>query len=508
MRYRLYLIDRYRSLIGYTGVLLAIIGVVFIVPLLTLVFYPQEVRYAPAFLSAGLPLIIIGMALWYKLAPKQEGSFSPTIHEGMVVVLVVWVVAVTIGAVPFMLISDLTFTQGAFESISGWTTTGLSVVDVESAPRVVLLYRSLIQLAGGAGFAIIALSALAGPAGAGLSAAEGRGDQLAPHVRHSAAIVLRIYAAYNVIGIVALRLAGMTWFDAVNHTFTALATGGFSTRAASIGYFNNPLIEAIVIVLMLLGALNFLTAYTLFRGNFRAFRRNGEIRLQVALFLIVIPLLLVLTTAAIYDNIDTSLRVAVFESVSALSGTGFTTVGYANWNSFGLFMLVILMTIGGGSGSTAGGIKLNRVYVMVKAIRWEWRRAFLPQHTVNEPSIWEGENRSFISDQLIRRVTLYVFFYIAVLFIGTAMIAAHGYSIGDSLFEFASSLGTTGLSVGVTTPDAPPTLLWGMSLGMFLARLEFFAVMIGVTKLFVDGRVLLTKPETPDRTVKVREDQA
>ena len=506
MRYRRYLLDRYRSIVGYTGVLLAIIGGVFLAPLCVLPFYPEEVHYAPAFLITGSPLVILGIMLWHRLAPKREGSFSPTIHEGMVVVFVVWIIAVTFGAFPLMLISDLNFTQGVFESISGWTTTGLSVVNVEESPRIILLYRSLIQLAGGAGFAIIALSALAGPAGAGLSAAEGRGDQLAPHVRRSATIVLRMYLAYNIIGIIALRLAGMDWFDSVNHTFTALATGGFSTRTASIGYFNDPLIEAIIVVLMLLGALNFLTAYTLFRGHFRAVRSNGEIRLQVGLLLLVIPLLVLLTTTSVYSHFGTSLRVAVFESVSALSGTGFTTVGYSAWNSFGLFILIILMTIGGGSGSTAGGIKLNRVYVMIKAVRWEWRRAFLPQHTVNEPSIWEGENRGFISDQLIRRVTLYGFVYVSVLFIGTAMIAAHGYSIGDSLFEFASALGTTGLSIGVTTPDSPSSLLWGMSIGMFMARLEFFVVIIGLTKLFIDGRILLTQPEKPDRAVNIRKD--
>jgi trk system potassium uptake protein TrkH len=134
-----------------------------------------------------------------------------------------------------MAIGGLNFTQAVFESTSGWTTTGLSVVDVSVAPRLVLLYRSLMQLAGGAGLAVIMLSALAGPAGTGLSAAEGRADQLVPNVRRSAKLVVTIYSGYVIFGGVALNLAGMGWFDALNHAFAAISTGGFSTRAESIG---------------------------------------------------------------------------------------------------------------------------------------------------------------------------------------------------------------------------------------------------------------------------------
>lgn len=498
MRYQSYLKDRYQAIAAYSGAIFVVIGALFLVPLSVIPFYPEEAQYAGGFLLTSALLMVPGLILWRRF--RVDSSLSLTVQEGMVIVVLVWSIVALVGALPFMLILGLNFTQGVFESTSGWTTTGLSVVDVTTAPRIVLFYRSFIQLAGGAGFAIIALSAVTGPVGAGLSLAEGRGDLLAPHVRESTKIVLRIYIAYMIFGIVALYLAGMGWFDAINHAFTALATGGFSTRPESIGYWNDPIIEGVVILLMLLGALNFLTAYTLFRGKFTAVVKNGELRLQTVVLLSCILFLLVLTTTQIYPEFTKALRTAIFEAASALSGTGFSTVSYSLWNEFSWLILIGLMTVGGGSGSTAGGLKQFRVYLLYKATFWEYRKAFMPQHSVNEPAFWQGEQRSFLSDELVRRVALYVFLYLLALFIGTAMVAAHGYALSESLFEFASSLGTVGLSVGVTQPDAPASLMWVQIVGMFLGRLEFFAVIIGLSKLILDARTMVILKSSQERT--------
>jgi trk system potassium uptake protein len=485
MRYRAFLQQRYRALFGYIGEILMIVGGLLLVPLIVIPFYPEEAEYAGGFLLAGLPVIALGVGMWRILTPKEPLSLS--IQEGMVVVMVVWLAAILFGTIPLM-VAGLDFTQAAFESTSGWTTTGLTVVDMEESSHIILFYRSLMQLAGGAGFAIIMLSAIAGPTGAGLTAAEGRGDQLAPHVRQSASIVLRIYLAYMVCGILALWLAGMDWFNAVNHAFTALATGGFSTRPESIGYWDSAVIEVVIMVLMILGALNFLTAYTLFRRKFAPVRRNGEVRVAALLIPLSALLLLVVVTSQLYTP-DKALRTAVFEATSALTGTGFTTVDtYHRWSDFGWIVLIVLMSVGGGTGSTSGAIKQYRIYVMYKALSWEFRKAFMPQHTINEPAIWQGERRTLLNDALVRRVAVYVFLYLVAFLVGSCIIAAHGFSMSESMFEFASALGTVGLSVGVVTPDAPDSLLWTQTFGMYLGRLEFFAVIIGVVKLLRDAR--------------------
>lgn len=490
-RYNNYLRSRYVIITRYIGAIILLIGLLLLVPLALLVIYPDEADEATGFLAAGVPLIALGalMSLWARPVRDDE-PVSLSVQEGALIVLVVWLAAVVFGSIPFMVISGLTFTQAVFESTSGWTTTGLSVVDVTAQPRLILFYRSFIQLAGGAGIAILVLSALAGPAGAGLSMAEGRSDQLAPHVRRSANIVLRIYIGYAVFGILAYRVAGMGWFDAVNHSFTSIATGGFSTRPESIGYWDSAFVEAVCIVLMMLGALNFLTAYTFVTGKFRPALRNGEIRLVMVVLPIAIVALLLGVTLGLYGIGDKAFRTAIFEATSALTGTGFGTVAHSTWTDFGWLVLIGLMTLGGGTGSTAGGLKQFRVYILYKSLVWEFRRMFMPQHMVNEPAIWQGDHRNVLNDRVVRQVTNYVFVYILFLFVGTCIIALHGYSVGESLFEFASTLGTVGLSVGITAPDAPETLLWTQIFGMFFGRLEFFAVIGGLLKIIVDVRVL------------------
>lgn len=485
MRYQAYLRERYRLLLGYIGGLWIIIALTILSPLLLLPFYPEEVRHAPIFLMVGVPLGIAAFILRWRT--RIADAPSPNVQEGMVAVLIAWVGAIIVGAIPLMLLADLNFTQAIFESTSGWTTTGLSVVDVEAVPRIVLFYRSTIQLVGGAGFAIIVLSSIVGPMGSGISRAEGRDDQLAPNVRQSAALVLRIYVTYIVLGTVALALAGMGLFDAINHAFAALSTGGFSTRAASIGYWDSPAIEAVILILMLLGTLNYLTAYVLLRGKFKAVSRNGEIRLMAVLLPAVSFLLLVGVGLAGYESLGKAVRVVIFEATSAISTTGFSTVSYTAWPGFGWMVLIIVMLIGGGSGSTAGGIKQLRVYVLLHSLYWEIRSAFISDRAVNRPVIWRGEQRDVLTDAQIRRTALFVFLYMMLYFGGVLIFVAHNIEIDAALFEVASVLSTVGLSVGVTAVDAPPTLLWAMSVGMLLGRLEFLALVIGVLKLVRDG---------------------
>ena len=483
-RYSRFLRQRYRAIIGYTGLICAIAGIVILSPLLALIFYPEEADLAWGFVLPGLVLTIIGGLLWRFLAPKKIISLS--LPEGSVIVFLSWLVAILVGTIPFILIQGLNFTQAMFESTSGWTTTGLSVVDVTQASRLILLYRSNIELAGGGGFAIIALAAISGISGAGLTSAEGRTEQLAPNVRRSAKLVLSIYSGYAVVGILALWIAGMGWFDAVNHSFAALSTGGFSTRTDSIGYWDSPAVEAVTIVLMLLGTLNFLTSYFLLRGKFKSVIRNGEVRLMA----LVIPLCVLIVffgvAIALYDTVGKAVRVSIFEIVSALSTTGFSTVGYSDWSSLGWTILIILMLIGGGTGATAGGLKQFRVYALYRALLWEVKRMLQPKNTITEPNYWQGDRRSFLDDSQIRTISLFTFLYFLAFFIGVTITAAYGNPLPDSLFEYASSLGTVGLSIGVTSADAPVGLLWTQIVGMFLGRLEFFTVFVGIICLFKD----------------------
>ncbi len=503
MRLRAYLRERYRALFAYAGEILTIIGILYLIPPLLLLFYPHELSQLGGFLLAGLPLIVAGLAFWKLFIPKEAPSL--TVQESYVVVVLVWGIAILTGTIPFLINSGLDFSQALFESTSGWTGTGLTVVDVANASHLMLFYRSFMQLAGGTGFAIIAVSAIAGMPGAGLSAAEGRTDQLAPHVRQSASIVMRIYAGYIVFGILALWAAGMDLFDAVNHAFTALSTAGFSTRVESIGYWDNPVIEGIIVVLMLLGATNFLIAYTVLRRKLRAAARSGEIRMMFLVLPVSIVLVLAVATSSLYPTLEKGLRVAVFEVTSAATTTGFSTVNTAGLPPFVWMVLLVLMLMGGGTGSTAGGIKQFRIYIVYKSVIWEIKKAFMPAHMVNEPAIWQGEKRQLLNDRQVRLMAAFIGMYIGVFLTGSLVMVAFGYDIDESLFEFASTLGGVGMSVGVTAPDMPRVVMWMQSIGMLLGRLEFFPVILGVLKISFDAKTLLSLPRDRDEATYERQ---
>ena len=493
-RQQAYLRQRYRAFVGYIGALIYILGFVQLVPLVLIPFFPDEWQLGGAFILTGLPLIVLGTILRRRYMPEQ--TLSLTMPEGSVIVLIVWLAALFSSSIPFMLIGGLNFSQACFEAISGWTTTGLTVIDVTQAPNMLLFYRSLTQFSGGAGFVIIALSAVAGTFGMNIAAAEGRNDQLAPHIRKSATIVLQMYTGYAIFGIVALTLAGMNIFDAINHAFTAISTAGFSTRPESIAYWDSFAIEIITMMLMILGATNFFIAYTFLKGKFVAVWKSAELRLLVFLLTGVTILLTAFVTHYTEPDIGRSVRAALFNAVSALTTTGFSTVDYRPWADFGWMILILLMLIGGGAGSTAGGIKLMRVYIIYKAIIWEIRRSFMPPHMVNEPAVWQGERRELLNDRWVRQTALFVGIYIGFFLLGSGLLALHGYSMKESLFEFASALGGVGVSVGVTQPNTPPLILWTMNIGMFLGRLEFFTIIVGVLKIISDAREMALPSST------------
>lgn len=484
MRFDHILIDKYRSIGSHLGFVFIIIGGLLLTPLLAIPFFPQEIKYINAFIIPGIPLIILGGLFYFRFAKIR--SYPLLTHEAGVIVLSAWLIAFLSSAIPFSIILKIGFPQALFESVSGWTTTGLSVINVSESPYIILLWRSIMQLAGGAGFAIMMVAALTGISGSGLSKAEGRSDQLVPQVRRSAQIVMLIYIIYLLFGVIAYVLAGMSFFDAINHTFCAISTGGFSTQPDSIGRWNSAGVEAVTIILMIFGNLNFIVAYLLLQLRFRAFLKNGEIRLFVFLLIIGTAILFFHTTSVFYGNMSKSIRVAIFEVVSALTTTGFSTVSYNTWNDGGLTLLIILMLIGGGACSTAGGIKQYRIFILLKALVWEIRKWLYPPNAIIQPYIWEADRKNFISERQIKTISLFLFLYLLTYFLGTFAIVLQGIPLKDALFEFASALGTVGLSVGVTSLHMSPTILWTELVGMFLGRLEFFIIIVSSITLIKD----------------------
>lgn len=491
MREKNYLKQQYQVVLYYTGIILVFSAILMFFPFWVLFTSPEELKNIYGFILPAFLQGLLGWILWRFSRPTN--SFTLSAKEGGAIVLISWGAVMLFSALPFFFVHGLTFSRALFESVSGWTTTGLSVMDVSAASKMILLWRSIIQLAGGAGLAIIMVSTIVGPIGVGISAAEGHGDQLVPQVRQSARLVLAIYMSYTFVGILAYFLAGMSLFDAVNHAFAAVSTGGFSTHLESIGYWNSVAIEAITMSLMILGNLSFVTAWLLWRGKIRLVLRNGEVRLCMVIIPLATAALFIFTCQGFYPQFSKSLRVSLFETVSALTTTGFSTVSYTDWNSFGIFLLILLMLIGGGTCSTAGAIKQFRIYLLLNSLLWEFKQALLPSAAVIEYSVWEGEQQVFVDNKRIQQIYFFVFLYLMTYIIGTSILCACGYSLQDSLFEFASALGTVGLSIGVTSPSMPDVALWAEIVAMFLGRLEFMVIIVSLVKLKQDSSRLLCK---------------
>ncbi len=492
MREKIFLRSRYAGILASFGVVLLIASGLTLVPLLMLPFYPDEANDAVEFLLPAAIQAVIGYTLWRKF---HQPNGTLTIAEGGVVVTLSWIAVALFAAYPFVRITGLNFSAAVFESVSGWSSTGISVVNVAEASHMILFWRSFLQYVGGAGLAIMMMSAIFGVTGVGISSAEGRGDQLLPQVHRSARLVLLIYLCYASVGTLAYGFAGMPWFDAINHAMTAIATGGFSTIPQSFSYWNSITIEAITIVLMLFGNLSFVTAWYLFRGRFRIFWKNAEVRVCMVLLPISTLLMTILTFQPLYHSFGEGFRTSIFETVSLATTTGFSKITYADWNSFSYGITILLMFIGGGSCSTAGGFKQIRVFMLFKMLRHEILRIVRPKAQILESSFQVSDHPIYLNSDATRNCAATFFLYVSTIFIGTMILCACGFSFDQSLFEIESAISGTGYASGITTPDMPKLAIWTLSVVMVLGRLEILIVLATCAKVWQDLRHLCAKNE-------------
>lgn len=341
---------------GYLGIILMLIGGIILLPIMLLAVYPEESVYASCFTIPGVTAILTGYVMSLFIRGRDKRRLIG--HQDALIVVFSWLLAILFCSVPFMLTGKYNFTQSVFECTSGWSTTGLSVVNVEDCPKIFLLFRSVMLFFGGVGLVLVMISVLSDRHGMRLYCAEGHTDRLVPNLVKSARMIIVIYTGYIISGTLLYIYFGMNWFDALNHSIAALSTGGFSTKAESIGYYGSFGIEAVTIVLMLLGSTNFLAHLYLIRGGGKNFFRYCEVKFQLILCALAAP---VLSAFLIYGGLEghvgQGFRDGLFQVVTALTTTGFQTVpSFAVWSSPLIMVMTLLMLIGGGTGSTAGGI--------------------------------------------------------------------------------------------------------------------------------------------------------
>lgn len=463
------------------GKLMLLIGLLVAVPLVIVPFYPQDTVHVVSFICPSLFSILAGGIVCF-VGKKEDSAFEwrSSMQHSSITVLFAWGWGILLGAIPFVISGHLTLVQALFESVSGWTTTGLSVMDVSITPHIFLFHRSFMQFCGGLGFVMMMTMLVQDKQSMTLYNAEGHPDKLMPNLKKTARTICLMYNAFLFTGIVAYVIVGMSLFDAVNHTMCALSTGGFSTRLNSIGEYNSLSIDIITITLMLIGTTNFAILSLLTRRKWRQVVRVSEVKFMFLLLLLFVPITAFSLISDLNMSIGEGFRRSFFDVSSALSTTGYSSMSYTSWPPLAIGMMILTMLIGGGIGSTAGGIKMSRVYLMFRITLQNIRKRLLPPRNIETPYYFRAQGKTKIDSTLAMDTTGFVASYLSLFIIGTLLLTVTApCSLTEAMFEFASALGTVGLSIGLTSPSTGAATLIVEMVGMIFGRLEIFIVFLG-----------------------------
>ncbi|MDR2907003.1 MAG: TrkH family potassium uptake protein [Bacteroidales bacterium] len=481
----------FRIIAKTLGVFIMIIGALMLVPTMVAFYYGGPDRLP--LLGAALFSLCVGLVL-HKGVCRENLSGMPQMQrrEGYIIVAFSWIAMSIFGAVPFLINHDIsTFTDAIFETISGLTTTGLSILeDVEALPKGLLFWRSMTQWIGGIGIivfglAILPLIGISG--GNNLFAAESTGptkDKIHPKISSTAKTIVIIYICLTALQTIFLLFGEMNLFDAVCHSFATIATGGFSTQNASlVGYSSYT--QYVVSAFMFLSGINFGLYFFAITGKFEKILKNSELKTYFGfVFLSVLILAIMLWITHADSNLSKTIQDAIFMVVSIITTTGFTGADYTQWMPSVNLFLIVMMFMGASSGSTAGGIKMGRFSLLLKNSAIEFKRLVHPRAVI--PVRYNGQA---VSPEIIFRVLAFFFLYITIVILGTISFSIMGYNTDAALGISASALGNVGIGVGeISTAHAcaemPMFGKWVLSLFMLIGRLELFTVLILFTPAF------------------------
>ncbi|VAV85772.1 Trk potassium uptake system protein TrkH [hydrothermal vent metagenome] len=456
-------------------------------------------------LLAGLIVISIGV-LSMLLTKKHKKEMNK--REGYIVVTFGWIAMTLSGTLPYMFTDAIpSFTNAFFETISGYTTTGSTILnDIESLPEGILFWRSLTHWIGGMGIIVLAVAILPllGIGGMQLFAAEAPGpsaDKLHPRIADTAKRLWLIYFGYTAAETILLNVAGMSFFDAINHSMATLSTGGFSTKNASIAYWNGkPIIQYIIILFMFLAGTNFVLSYFAFKGRVQKVIKDEEFKLYfqfIILFTIIASLIIYfkadvtmssINHPMVWGETESAIRHGLFQVLTIITTTGFVTADFTLWTPFLMVLFFGLMFLGGSAGSTAGGVKVARHLMMIKNGFLEFKRTLHPNAIL--PVRY---NKKAVDGNIVFNILAFFILYMLSFIVGALIFSFLGLSFESSIGVAASSLGNVGPALGDFGPvnnfhEMPEIGKWWASFLMLIGRLELFTVLILLTPFFWRNR--------------------
>ncbi len=432
---------------------------------------------------------LTGFILWFifRNCSKTVGK-----REGYMIVSFGWILFSFFGAIPFVITRAIpTYTDAFFETISGFTTTGASILnDIESLSHGLLFWRSMTQWLGGMGIIVLSLVVLPilGIGGMQLFIAEVPGptpDKLHPRIKETAKRLWAVYLIITLLEVGLLLIGKMPLFDAVCHSFTTLATGGYSTKQASIAFYASPYIQYVIIFFMMVAGINFSLSYFAINMKFKRIWKNEEFRsylLFIGIFTFLITLIMMFSFRG--EKIERLFRDSLFQVVSIITTTGFATADYLTWRSSAVVLLLVLMFFGGSAGSTGGSIKIIRIVLMLKNGYQELKKLIHPNAIVPVRI-----DKEAVHPETITNVLAFISVYILITVIGTIVVALLGYDIETSMGAVAATLGNIGPGIGEVGPMFNYAHFndfgkWFLSFLMLIGRLELFTVLVLLTPAF------------------------
>jgi trk system potassium uptake protein TrkH len=447
---------------GNLCLILRVVGLIFTVPLAVALATGDWTR-ALRFAAASGGCLLVGY-LGLRRQPKQLRT-----PEALTVTALSYLLLALLGAALF--VPEASFLDGLFESMSGFTTTGLSVLPVDRLPVSLLFFRAYSQWVGGIGIVLLSLLVLVGPGRSAfqLFSSEYGGQNLAGNVQTTARTIGLLYLGLTAAGYAAYRVVGMGWMDALLHVMATVSTGGFSRYRDSIGHYPGPAPSLVVTLFMLLGAVSFTTYLRLLRGEARALVRDRQL-----LTLVTLVVLYLAVGRIVLGPRGESPWLLAFRGASAATTTGFSAGGPETRSDALVLMGIVLMVAGGSAGSTAGGVKLFRLLLVLKTARYWILKVILPK----EAKLSVRVEHRVVSAEDAQMTTAFLGLYLLGLVISALLLAAHGFGLRDSLYEAASALGTVGTSAGITSPTLAPGLKALLVVDMWAGRLEIIPLIV------------------------------
>ena len=471
--------SNYKTVFFTLGVLQIILGISMIIPIIAQFFFHE---LDAGFIGAGLVSIIFGVLFFLTNLDHDKKLNLP---QAFLLTSLSWLSIAIFGSLPFIFSNlDLNFTDALFESMSGITTTGSTIiVDLDNAPKAILLWRALLQWLGGIGIIIMAITLMPIMNVGGMQlfkiSSNDANEKILPKSKEVALRLIIIYSILTFICALMYKIFGMNIFDSITHSMTTIATGGFSNYNESIGYFDNNLIEITAMIFIFLGSIPFIAYIKFLNGDRKVFINDSQIRTFFKILIFSILTLLIFLAFKSKNIFEISFISVCFNIVSILTGTGYVTEDFSNWGNFPLIFFLILMFIGGCAGSTTCGIKIFRVQILYQFILNQLKKIIYPRGV-----FVTKYDKKIIDDNFMSSIISFVYLYIFIFFVITGLLSINGLDFITSISAAATSISNVGPGLGeIIGPNGNFSELsdfskWILSFAMILGRLELFAILV------------------------------